>query len=234
MIYYRSAQKGQYHMAYGVAALQDENGDWTIVDTGIPTMEEYDRYGYTMGNLPEGRFADSVLSLADELGKLAIDPLKVKTVVLTHLHWDHISNVNLFPNAEIYVQKKEIQHAIMPCKHELRTYAWVYRPHCPKWLEVHAQLHPIDGDWEILPGLRVLLLPGHTPGSQAVLIDTADGLYAVPGDNVYNRDQYENNLPPGVMLDFAQWYTSIEKVKSYHPKILPLHSFETFEQMIYG
>lgn len=234
MIYYRGAESGQYHMSYGVAALQDENGEWTLVDTGIPTMEEYDKYGYTMGNLPEGRFADNVLPLTDELAKLGVDPLKVKTVILTHLHWDHCSNVNLFPNADIYVQRAEIQHAIMPCKHEFRTYALVYRPHCPKWLDVHAQLRPVDGDREILPGIRVILTPGHTPGSQAVLIDTTDGLYAIPGDTVYNMDQYDNNLPVGVMLDFPSWYRSIEKLKSYKPKVLPLHSFETFEKVVYG
>lgn len=55
----------------------------------------------------------------------------------------------------------------------------------------------LDGDAEIADGVRVIVTPGHTPGHQSVLVETADGRYCVTGDAVMQYENLEKRIPPG-------------------------------------
>ena len=52
---------------------------------------------------------------SDGLRSLGIEPHQVDTVIVTHLHWDHAGNFDLFPNATFHACPIEIQHAVSPC-----------------------------------------------------------------------------------------------------------------------
>lgn len=110
----------------------------------------------------------------EPLDQQGFDLDSVDIVVNTHLHFDHCGGNRLFPNAKIYVQQQEL--------HDART-----QPDytIPEWVDPpNRTLNyvPVDGDTELLPGVRLLSAPGHTRGSQVVAVDTADGEIIIAGD----------------------------------------------------
>ena len=87
-----------------------------MVDTGTPDaafVREY--FGYTFERPAE---EDTLLQLTGA----GIDPADVRDVVFTHLHWDHCSNVELFPNARFTVQDDELRYAVSPIPLHRRAY----------------------------------------------------------------------------------------------------------------
>ncbi|WP_284748306.1 MBL fold metallo-hydrolase [Amycolatopsis sp. RTGN1] len=129
------------------------SGDRTVVvDTGGLADEEHVRR-----KIPFGYVAGEPLEAA--LDRLGVRTGDVGLVVNTHLHWDHCSNNGAFRNAEILVQRVELDHALAA---EQRAYE-IALPFTG-WQD---RIRVLDGDREIAPGLGVVLLPGHSPASPA-------------------------------------------------------------------
>jgi len=100
------------------------------------------------------------------------DLASVDFVVNTHLHFDHCGGNHLFPGVPIYVQRAELDDA-----HTLDDYT------IPEWVDPPGvEYRPVDGELELLPGVRLVPAPGHTRGSQIVVVDTAEGPVVIAGD----------------------------------------------------
>jgi N-acyl homoserine lactone hydrolase len=107
-------------------------------------------------------------------------PRDVVFVINTHLHFDHCGGNRLFKGTPIYVQGREREAA----REEDYT--------IPEWVEFDgADYVELQGERKLLPGIRVLPTPGHTPGHQSVLVETDDGLVVVAGDVAYTWDEFD-------------------------------------------
>ena len=148
---------------------------WVLVDSGMPAMDDM-RAKWKV----EARGGGPHI-LRDELARVGASPEQVGTLILTHLHFDHAWNFELFPEAQVIVQRDELFHAIDPVPTQRVYYA---KPSYLPLLERRrpAALRLVDGDWEILPGLDVMKAPGHTPGLQVVLARTARGTVGLVSD----------------------------------------------------
>jgi N-acyl homoserine lactone hydrolase len=100
------------------------------------------------------------------------DPAGIDIVVNTHLHFDHCGGNHLFTGRPIYVQRRELDDARSEADYTIRE--WVEAP--------DVQYVPVDGALELLPGLRLVPAPGHTAGSQVVVVETAGGPHVIAGD----------------------------------------------------
>ena len=101
-------------------------------------------------------------------------PRDVVCVINTHLHFDHCGGNRLFAGTPIHVQRAEREAA--------RADGYTI----PEWVEFDGAAYvEHDGEAEILPAVRVLPTPGHTPGHQSVLVDTDDGVVVLAGDVGY-------------------------------------------------
>lgn len=116
--------------------------------------------------------------LLDGLARLNLTPDDVDLVINTHLHADHCAGntrrtadgqvVATFPNATYLVQRREYEDATHPNERTRATY--ILENYAP--LYERGQLHLLEGDAEIVPGVRVVVTPGHTPGHQSVLFES--------------------------------------------------------------
>ena len=101
-----------------------------------------------------------------------VDLAGIDVVINTHLHFDHCGGNHLFPGKPIYVQRRELDDARSLEDYTIRE--WVEAP--------GAQYVPVDGELQVLPGLRLVPAPGHTPGSQVVVVETGGRPAVIGGD----------------------------------------------------
>jgi len=121
---------------------------------------------------------DEGVSLERSLAEAGYRPEEVTHVIQTHLHFDHAGGMMvddgggprpLFPRAEYLVQKKHWQWAQAPSERDRAS----FRPEGWECLARDGQLRLLEGEEEVLPGLFLHLVHGHTPGQQ--LVRVSDG-----------------------------------------------------------
>ena len=96
----------------------------------------------------------------------------IDIVVNTHLHFDHCGGNHLFAGKPIYVQRRELEDARSEVDYTIR-----------EWVDATGvQYVPIDGELELLPGVRLVPAPGHTRGIQIVVVETGGRPDVVCGD----------------------------------------------------
>ena len=96
----------------------------------------------------------------------------IDIVVNTHLHFDHCGGNHLFAGRPIYVQRRELDDARGEDDYTIRE--WVDAP--------GVRYVPVDGELELLPGLRLVPAPGHTRGMQVVVVETGGRPVVLGGD----------------------------------------------------
>ena len=142
-----------------------------VVDTGI---------GY--GNdLIDTLYPHHSMSLIDELNRCGIDERDVQVIVNSHLHFDHCGQ-NHSLDCPIAVQHAELEAARQP------------RYTVDEWATIPAhRARVLDGDTDLVDGVRVLLTPGHTPGHQAVVINSADETVLIAAQCIFRRDAWHGD-----------------------------------------
>lgn len=162
-----------------------------------------------------------------KLEEMGVSCREIEFVIHTHLHWDHCSNNHLFPNARFYVQRRELQYAAAP----LPIHKGLYDPR----LIFATDYEILDGDTAIMEGVDVALTPGHSPGSQSVLVKTDGGVYAIAGDfvNTYYCWEASPRVVNGLHLDIAEYYRSYEKLAGLCDHVLPGHDLKVVGQKQY-
>ncbi|MBZ9646039.1 N-acyl homoserine lactonase family protein [Sphingobium sp. 3R8] len=185
MSHYRitSLRLGELYLPHGGSVMRDPVHCWLVrgdgrtilVDSGmadIPTIHKRLRVGGTGGGHPA-----LVAALAGE----GLTPADISHVVLTHMHFDHADNLDLFPDACIVVQRAEMLAAVDPVPSQ-RVFYWRSTLDNLMARKRPAQLMLLDGDHQLFPGIRLLSVPSHTEGMQVVIVDTAKGKAAIVSD----------------------------------------------------
>jgi glyoxylase-like metal-dependent hydrolase (beta-lactamase superfamily II) len=161
---------------------------------------------------------------------------EIDIVILTHLHWDHACNCHLFPNAEFYVQMTEVIDSINPVPRFAKTYQSFNIGTVPPWAQQPLKWNFLYGDTEILPGIKVLLIPGHSAGIQGVAVTTNDGLYFL-GSDAYplydNINEDGSVLPSMLSLNLEAAFHSSWKVSKLGAKIIPGHDIAVLDHKFY-
>ncbi len=213
---YRSEFGGICNTACYIWYIQskDEN---ILVDAGANAST------FTARGTPE----TDIISAEDGLGKLGLKPDDIDIIIATHLHCDHIALGYLYKNAKFVVQKRELEYA----QHPHPIDAVLYERSSFEKLNWEV----IDGDREIVPGISVLLTPGHSPGGQSVEINTSSGKAIITGFCATNhtfmptkemvRKGWEVTIPL-IHHDALTTYNSVYHVKRCADIIIPLHEPE--------
>lgn len=155
-----------------------------VFDTGIADA---------IAALPEGqRIADPIVfkvprPMRGQLEEIGIAPSGVDYLALSHLHVDHVGNIDLFPGATVLLQEAEYDAGFGPDAEALtlipETYAALDRD----------KVHKLSGDHDVFGDGTVVLvaLPGHTPGHQGLLVTLKEaGPILLATDIAYSAEDY--------------------------------------------
>ncbi len=153
-----------------------------------------------------------------QLKEHGIEPNEIDDIIITHAHFDHLSDViNLFSKAQIHIQKKEYEFVTAP------PHPWFQEMVDVILIKELAKQGPqrfnlIDGECEILPGLEVMLTPGHTPGHQSIIVKTKSGRVCITGDSILNYRNLNEDIGPGFNSNLIESLQSIRKLRELSDK----------------
>lgn len=172
---------------------------WFLWDTGIPDAVAAMPNGLAPAD-PKAVTWKRPKTLASQLEQIGVKPADIKAMGISHTHPDHIGNVEMFPQATLYVQKAE--------------YDWPGANNAPRFKPSHP-VELLSGDKDVFGdgSLTILSTPGHTPGHQSLLVKLPKtGAVVLSGDAVHFRSNWENRRVPVNNVSKDQSLASMQKI----------------------
>jgi len=179
--------------------------------------------------------------LASQLRSYGVKPEDVKYIILTHLHYDHCGKNHIFPNAKFIIQRKELQEAAAPLAPEALEVggrALFYDREDIAFVvgKLWDRVVLIDGEVEIVPGVKCVPFENsHTPGSQAVYVETPGGTSILLGDITRNVElNIEQQIPPGLYYDLRSMQATLARIRRDGTFFYPTHDYNVLHNFQKG
>jgi glyoxylase-like metal-dependent hydrolase (beta-lactamase superfamily II) len=222
------AEYGTFREGYGTiikhpvfAWLIEGQGRKILVDTGMSDTEHSVKYHHD-GLQEPGQ------AMHEQLARVGVACDEIDMILFTHLHWDHCYNLDKFPHARLYVSEKEYRFAMDPNPMYWNSYespkAGLNAPFRDR------KFNLVNGEEEIIEGIRMVPTPGHSPGHMAVSVNTTAGLYFLIGDLVLLRENLSPDKKrgwpitmPGRFYNCVELWDSIVEVIHRADHILMTH-----------
>lgn len=160
------------------------------------------------------------------LAQKGLKPEDIDVVALTHLHFDHIGNNELFSKARFVVQKDEVPFLVSPPPFA----TFYYREWQHKLTSISGRLDTIEGNYRLSKNVELIKVGGHAAGQMVVMVDTALGKVCIGSDFYYNYTNIDRSWPMGPLWNVQQWIDNDRWVKSNCDMILPNHDFALFNR----
>lgn len=142
------------------------------------------------------------------LERMGVDPAAVEHVVLSHMHWDHVGNVDLFPRATFVISRAEYEFSVGPdSRRELmQHFVLPAEVDVLEKLQVDGRLRLIEDEAEVVPGVVVRTVGGHTPGQVITEVATDRGTAVLASDAAHFYEEIERDRPFKLFTDLPGLY----------------------------
>lgn len=152
----------------------------------------------------------------DSLRLLGVQPAGVRDVVLTHLHYDHVGNFHLLPNAEFHLQEPELHFATgrymryhrLAHSFEVEDVVGIVR------LNYQRRVRLYDGPVDLAPGITLHPASGHSAGLQFVRVNTQRGAVVLASDVTHFYENLESERPFATAFHVGGMLEGFEKLRA--------------------
>ena len=192
-----------------------------LVDSSFRSVEDAKAHQYLVcRRSPEQ-------ALAVQLQRHDVRPEDIGLLIHTHVHMDHAGQDHLIPNARILVQRRELQNAAAPDMYPAPFYD---RLNVARLVHDHwTRVEVLDGEADIVPGVRCVPMPGHTPGHQVVYVATASGQAIIAGDAAMTvQGNVIDGVAPGFLDSMPDTMAGLRRLARDGKHILPTHDQAVF------
>jgi N-acyl homoserine lactone hydrolase len=244
-----SLRIGELYVPHGAAIMRDPIHCWLVrgegrnilVDSGMTDIAPI------LARLKVSGVGGGHDGMRAALAAEGLVPDDIDTVVLTHLHFDHADNLDLFPKAQVVVQRAELCAAVDPVPSQ-RIYYWKSTIDNLLARKKPGQLRVVDGDVELFPGFQLLFVPSHTEGMQVPVVTTAKGRVALASDlgdhyrywfpaDPRATDRPQRSLTGDYLTGNIRseseraWQKAMRRVQDNSDIVVPAHDFRIPRQM---
>jgi glyoxylase-like metal-dependent hydrolase (beta-lactamase superfamily II) len=166
------------------------------------------------------------------VGRAGVKPEDITDVIISHIHWDHLDGVDLFPNACVWIQRDEFRHhldstGVVKDRAIDATDASLLADLARRGRVMH-----VDGDaQEIIPGITVYTGGKHTFASQFAAVKTSEGTVVIASDNIYLYENRARHVAIAQTLDATSNLRAQERMVTLasNPRlIVPGHDPDVF------
>lgn len=200
--------KDTVNAVFMVWLIKGNNGKNILVDAGflsdVTEAKDYDVKNYIR--------PDSILS------RVGLQAKDITDIILTHPHWDHADGVDLFPNAQVWIQKEDYNYCVGAAWQKGGNPDFNKRD-IRKLMELNlsGKLTLVDGDdKEIIPGIKVYTGSRHTFNSQYILVKSGTDKIILASDNVYTyyNLQHLKSAPANATFDTTAYAKEMVRMKT--------------------
>lgn len=171
---------------------------------------------------------------SEAVARAGVPADSITDIIISHIHWDHMDGIDLFPNARIWIQRDEYGYYVREDGTPAHAAIDSLDAAMIAGLMKAGRVTLVDGDAkEILPGLTVYTGGKHTFASQYVGVRMAKGTAVVASDNVYLYENLDKHLPIAQTLDATSNLAAQERMKKIatSPRlIVPGHDPAVFQR----
>lgn len=174
-----------------------------VIDTGFSAT----------GGAARGR--ELLMQPRELFDALGVDPAAGPTVVVTHAHYDHIGNLDLFGSSPVVLARRELEFWTGPLRDKPLFSHSVDQTDLNELTRVVQDDRAVlfDGHHQLAPGIEVIEVGGHTPGQSMVLVDTAQGRVLLTSDAMHYYEELEREMPFTSVVDLAGMYSAFARIK---------------------
>lgn len=175
---------GPHRVDYYFWIIRNKNRT-VIVDTGFS------------GEAAERRKRTVLIEPAAAFQALGIDTHEPHQVVITHAHYDHMGNLELFPNSPVLLAESEVAFwdSTMSAKRQIAYFTDAVDVAALGKVREEGRLVTFVGGTEIAPGIEMIEVGGHTPGQSMVRVSTSEGVVLLASDALHFREELERDMP---------------------------------------
>ncbi|WP_238013245.1 N-acyl homoserine lactonase family protein [Dactylosporangium sp. AC04546] len=147
---------------------------------------------------------------------LGVDRDAGPPVVITHAHYDHIGNVELFPASPLTIAAAEYDFWTGPYADRVLLHHSVEDTELDhlRQAERQSRLRTFSDEVDLAPGVRVIRVGGHTPGQSVVTVNTAAGVVLLASDAVHYYEEYERSMPFTQVANLLDMYAGFERIRA--------------------
>lgn len=226
--YLATRRSHEFHR-YGVYEEPDEHLDMDYYFWVVRTGDSYVLVdiGYDPAAAATRPGRECLVPPVEALRELGITPDQVSHIVVTHFHFDHIGNLSSFPDAELVVQRRELEFWTGPYRDRLAAAASTEAREIDYVARMHraGRVTLVDGDHEVVPGVTARLALGHCPGQQIVEVDGPTPLMLC-SDALHYYEEMEEDRPYNVFFDLEQMFHTYARLRDWQGKggiVVPGH-----------
>jgi len=183
------------------------------------------------------RYAGYV-SPVDLLSKVGLKPSDIDIIIVSHPHFDHIDGMEFYKstNAIVYIQRDSYRFMVEegPESSIIRKDGLFPRKKDAALLVDLAwdgRLKILDGDSEIVPGIKTIKVGGHFPGLQITLVQTGAKPVILASDSVHQYDNLEKNIGMGIFQgNFKDMTKAYDTIRQLNGVVVAGHDKQVVER----
>lgn len=206
-----------------------------LVDCGVDNIDPFNEHLLQPALGPTGlvHHAQPGVGVEGLLRKRGLGPDDIDAILLSHLHFDHVSNLQLFPRAQFYLSKEGWErHLALRTSYPQMVPDPVFPAHAVDFIRglPPERLVLVDDGRTPLPGVDVRYVGGHTADSAAWVVPTEEGRVVLPGDTIWTYRNLEEDHPVGAAVDILQCYRAMEWARTAGDIVIPSHDPEVLRR----